>query len=226
MHPELTAQHTRLPSTSFSNMQPQLHYRLQTRGGILSFDSELPIKGSRIRYGLSAGLYVYLRLDLMRRLGLKRRWLIHCVMWTAGNGITFAEGREDNTVTPDNSLAMNRNRPCQAISASVFGRTPPPPTHSTNHSLPFPHIHQLRQLLPDKALACGMLHWFGRFLLIHSSFMLQTLSAPPPACFGSHAWPAVQPYGGRHRQWFPTDTVGLNFVSYFYILLTDFKWLI
>ncbi len=49
-------------------------------------------------------------------------------MWTAGNGITFVEGREDNTVTLDNSLAMNRNRPCQAISTSVFSCTPPP-TH-------------------------------------------------------------------------------------------------
>lgn len=33
MHPELTAQHTRLPSTSFFKMQPQPHYRSQNKRG-------------------------------------------------------------------------------------------------------------------------------------------------------------------------------------------------
>lgn len=70
-------------------------------------------------------------------LRLTEHWLIQCVMWTAGNGITFAEGMEDNTVTLDNSLAMNKNRPCQAVSASVLGCTPPR-TQPTNRSLPFP----------------------------------------------------------------------------------------
>lgn len=45
--------------------------------------------------------------------------LIHCVMRTAGNGVTFAEGREDNAVTPDHSLPASTSGPCQAVSASA-----------------------------------------------------------------------------------------------------------
>lgn len=41
--------------------------------------------------------------DLTRGPCLHLWRLIHCVMRTAGNGVTFAEGREDNAVTPDQS---------------------------------------------------------------------------------------------------------------------------
>lgn len=50
-------------------------------------------------------------------------------------------------------LQQNGNRPCQAISASVFSCTPPT-TYSTNHSLPFPRVHHVRRLPLDEAPLC------------------------------------------------------------------------
>lgn len=120
MHPELTAQHTRLPSTSFLKCSRNLTIGRKQGGEYWDPTLVLPINDSWTWYGSSAGFVRALRNDLMSIHWLQRLWLIHCVMWTAGNGITFVEGREDNTVTLDNGLAMNRNRPCQAVSASVF----------------------------------------------------------------------------------------------------------
>lgn len=165
VHPELTAQHTRLASTSFGK-----RCRNFTEG---------PKTGGRemieIRPSFAVNDWNTSRIERRSHgctfrgpdegLWLQLRQLIHCVMRTAGNGITFAEGREDNAVTPDHSLAANRTRPCQAVSASAFCCTTPP-THSTNHTLPFPHVHHPRQLRHEKVLVCAACtaHRFGRFL--------------------------------------------------------------
>lgn len=121
MHPELTAQHTRLPSTSFLKCS-----RSHTIGH--KQEGNIEIKGWFTHKWLSNVVWIEHTVVILwdwpdEQLQLFWLWLIHSVMWTAGNGITFVKGREDNTVTLDNSLAMNRNRPCQAISASVFSRT-------------------------------------------------------------------------------------------------------
>lgn len=164
MHPELTTQHTRLPSTSFGNRShnftkspkpgeengrdpPLAHCKR------LSETAWIECRVQGVVLGPDEGLWPQL-------------WrFIHCVMKTAGNGITFAEGKEDNAVTPDHSLAANRTRPCQAVSASAFCCTTPP-THSTNHPLPFPPVDQQRRLRHEKVFACAACtaHRFGRFL--------------------------------------------------------------
>lgn len=139
-----------------SKMRPQLHYRSQTRGRNIAIQLWLAHKW--------LWNVLWVERGIARR--LKTWWAslasAVCVMWTAGNGITFVLGREDNPVTPDNSLAMNRNRPCQATSASVFSCTPPT-THSPNHSLPFPHVRHLRRLLHRRPSVACVLHWFGSF---------------------------------------------------------------
>lgn len=83
-------------------------------------------------------------------------------MWTAGNGITFAEGREDNTVTLDNGLPANRNRPCQAVSTSLLSCTTQtntnlPPHH--HHFFPFHHMRRL--LFSTRPPACRW-HTYAR----------------------------------------------------------------
>lgn len=164
MHPELTTQHTRLPSTSFGK-----HSHNFTNGPKPGEenDRDPPLvrrqrlsETSWIEPGLVGAV-----LGPDEALWLQQWRLIHCVMRTAGNGITFAEGKEDNAVTPDHSLAASRTRPCQAVSASAFCCTTLP-THSTNHPLPFPPVHQPRRLRHEKAFACAACtaHRFGRFL--------------------------------------------------------------
>lgn len=142
--------------------QPQLHQRSQTRGGKLwrcpPRSAETWLQRGFVGTVLGPGEGLWLQL-----------WrLIHCVMRTPGNGITFAEGKEDNAVTPDHSLAANRTRPCQAVSASAFCCTTAP-THSTNHPLPFPPVHQPRWLHHEKVSVCAArtAQRFGRFLRTH-----------------------------------------------------------
>lgn len=166
MHPELTAQHTRLPSTSFGKRSRNFTKDPKPGEGNHPDPPPFPVKESRIRHGWSARV-VAAHLGPDEGLCLHLWRLVHCVTRTAGNGITFAEGREDNPVTPDHSLAANRTRPCQAVSASAFCCTTTP-THSTNHPLPFPHVHQPRRLRHEKVLVCSACtaHRFGRSLLI------------------------------------------------------------
>lgn len=113
--------------------------------------------------------------------------LIHCVMRTAGNGITFAEGREDNAVTPDHSLAANRTRPCQAVSASAFCCTTLP-THSTNHPLPFPPVHQPRRAPSGEGLGVRGLHSTSIWQVsMNTSLVHEAAWVPSLALFGEYA---------------------------------------
>lgn len=145
MHPELTTQHTRLPSTSFAKRSHS--FTKGPKPGEENYPDPPLVYRKRLRD--RAWFW-----DPARALWLRLRRLIHCVMRTAGNGITFAEGKGDNAVTPDHGLAANRTRPCQAVSASAFCCTTPP-THSTNHPLPFPPVRQPRRLRHEKVFACA-----------------------------------------------------------------------
>lgn len=108
MHPELTSQHTRLPSASFGK---RCH---NFTNGPKPGEEKLPKSASR-----SPGT-----------LGIERgcRWahfwdadggLIHCVMRTAGNGVTFCGG-------------TGRQR---GHSRSVSQRTEPDPVRPSQHQL-------------------------------------------------------------------------------------------
>lgn len=119
--------------------QPQLHQRSQNRK-LPGSTSAVNVPRKR-RARIFHGRPLFGAPTRVSRLQLRR--LIHCVTRTAGNGVTFAEGRDDEAVTPDHGLwQWNRTRPCQAASASASCCTTPP-THSTNHPLPFPPpVHQ------------------------------------------------------------------------------------
>lgn len=157
MHPELTAQHTRLQSTSSSKRSGRYHGS-QTKGEIYGeLTGWLTPIPSPCYCDVWRVMCVYVRIGQCR--GVERTgelpsvgwpdeglsvplpgpsqpyWrLIHCVIWTAGNGITSVEGSEDNTVTLDNGPPMSRNRTCQAISVSA-----------NRSCYPISFIHQLRQ---------------------------------------------------------------------------------
>lgn len=161
-----------------SKMQPQLRYRSQTNGGNIAIQLWLAHKWLSNVLWIERRIVRMLKTDLMSISGFSN-CLIHCVMWTAGNGITFVEGREDNTVTPDNSLATERKQTLSGHLSISFQ------LQTTNNILyqsffAFCSRPSLKKASswwsPPRVCVACMLHWFGRFLLIHFSYYAASIS--------------------------------------------------
>ena len=200
-----------------SKMQPQPYYRSQTRGEILGSSPGFTQKWLLNTVWIERRVCTCFKKRPDEHPWLQRLWLIHCVMWTAGNGITFVEGREDNTVTLDNGLAMNRNRPCQAVSASAFQ------LHTTTdtlyqslfafspHFLP-PSAKTALFLIRPSCVWRTWLHWFWQ-VPINTSLLYV---APSLTCFffffeGKHlapcaaVWRLTQPVISSSYSWLIFD---------------------
>lgn len=157
--------------------QPQLHQRSQNQKLPGSTSVNVPRK-RRWGGGLSADFSRATPFwDPTRVSGFSfgGSFIVSRGLRTAGNGVTFAEGRDDEAVTPDHGLwQQNRTRPCQAASASASCCTTPP-THSTNHPLPFPPpVHQPGRLRQEEAFARRRLH-------TTSIWQVSMNASPPPA---------------------------------------------